>query len=331
MIIPREIAAKYRDLEPYLMQLREQVRGTLQPFCDKNKFALVARIKEPASLSEKIESGRYSAWSELDDLVALSIVIPTLAEEAAVLEFLRATFKEGATRLRGTTKKNPAVFRFDVTRFVGKQKSPLQLEPGQRVYYETPFEIQIRSAFEHAWIVTTHAITFKANNVDWKRLRLAAQLKAAVEQLDMLILGFEDASLKLEESRWPEIEAKKAIVDFLKMQATDGLVPNEVVPKDFNRFGDNIYSLLRASEQFANEEPSRIAETITFALGREIKALGLDHIPRSLSMLQFAFGALCKGEILKPPLNRYVPLITPELELFYPATKAFSVRFNFAG
>src|SRR6185312_12062773 len=114
------------------------------------------------------ESGRYSAWSELDDLVALSIVIPTLAEEVSVLEFLRATFKEGATRLRGTTKKNPAMFRFDVTRFIGKQKSPLQFEPGQRVYYETPFEIQIRSAFEHAWIVTTHAITFKANNVDWK-------------------------------------------------------------------------------------------------------------------------------------------------------------------
>ena len=92
MITPREIKSRYVGLEPYLQQLRKLVRGILQPYCDENKFALVSRIKELDSLAEKIESGRYSSWSEINDLVGFSIIIPTLMEEKAVLGILRSTF-----------------------------------------------------------------------------------------------------------------------------------------------------------------------------------------------------------------------------------------------
>lgn len=47
-----------------------------------------------------------------------------------------------------------------------------------------------------------------AAQVAWNRFRLLAQLKAAVEQLDILILSFEDTSLKIAKNSWPETQAK---------------------------------------------------------------------------------------------------------------------------
>jgi hypothetical protein len=38
-------------------------------------------------------------------------------------------------------------------------------------------------------------LVYKSSEIDWKRLRLAAQIKANVEQLDTLILAFEQTSL----------------------------------------------------------------------------------------------------------------------------------------
>jgi hypothetical protein len=44
---------------------------------------------------------------------------------------------------------------------------------------------------------------------------LTAQLKAAVEQLDTLVLSFEDVARYIEPSVWPEINAKSDLKTFL--------------------------------------------------------------------------------------------------------------------
>lgn len=331
MITPREVTSKYGSLEPYLRPLRDIIRGSLQTYCDEHNFALVSRIKTLDSLSEKIESGRYSKWSEIDDLVGFAIIIPTLTEEHPVLQFLQSIFQEGHTRKRGTTQKAPDVFRFDLTRFVGTVKPPpLAGDRLLDVFHQTPFEIQIRSAFEHAWAVTTHALTFKTKEVDWKRLRLAAQLKAAVEQLDTLILSFEDTSLKLQESEWPDIQAKKRIIEFVVAEADAGRLPAELLPKDFNRFSENVLNAFKASTTSRGKGAEELADSIESVVKREIKELGSDNIPRSISICQFAFACLCKSKLIAPPLRRYVPLITTELETLYPVTREFQPRFNFA-
>jgi ppGpp synthetase/RelA/SpoT-type nucleotidyltranferase len=88
------------------------------------------------------------------------------------------------------------VFRFDCTRFIGRLRSPD--ENTRSPIYDIPFEVQIKSAFEHAWSATTHLLTYKSSEVNWSKLRLTAQLKAAVEQLDTLVLSFEDATKYIE-------------------------------------------------------------------------------------------------------------------------------------
>jgi len=165
--------------EPYLEPVRVRVRDSLWVLCEEKTFALVSRIKTLESASEKVETGRFKSWIEIDDLVAMTVVVPTLAQESVAIDFLQSVFDQIDLRARGSTSKAPDIFRFDSTRFIGRLRSSDESSRGPM--HNVPFEVQIRSAFEHAWSVTTHALTFKSADVSWSKLRLTSQLKAAVE------------------------------------------------------------------------------------------------------------------------------------------------------
>ena len=192
------------------------------------------------------------------------------------------------------------------------------------------FEVQIKSAFEHAWGVTTHALTYKGPAVKWNRLRLTAQLKAAVEQLDLLVLAFEEASLRIDESSWPEIEAREDLNTFFQSAVTAGELPEELAPKDWTRFCENVYHLTNDSNWGARKQPSEVADGIKAAVKAELTELGPDKVPMSISLWQFTFGTLCKRNVLEPPLRRFWPIITPELEMLYPTVTHFSDRFDYS-
>lgn len=238
MITPAQILNKYRSVEPYLELVRSRVREALLAFCDDKGYATSSRIKTLESACEKVETGRYESWSEIDDLVAFSVVTPTLSDEPSVLEFLRTTFQEVATKARGSARKAPEVFRFDCTRFIGSLK-PLGDEVRGPIH-DVGFEVQIRSAFEHAWSVTTHALVYKSADISWSKLRVTSQMKAAVEQLDTLVLSFEDASKYIDPSAWPEINAKSDIRLFFATLLAEKRIPIELAPKDWSRFVDNV-------------------------------------------------------------------------------------------
>jgi len=326
MITPAEINARYVDVEPYLRPLQRYLDSTLSPYCDDQGFAVVSRVKTLESVAEKIESGRYSNWMEIDDLVAFAIVIPTLAEENSVIEFLRKHFRTVAVKHRGGSQKAPEVFRFDSTRFMGRLQPPPESE-GERPIDRIPFEVQVRTAFDHAWNVTTHALAYKSAVIDWKQQRLAAELKATAEKMDLLIMAFQEASLKIPESPWPIIQAKKEIHQFYAEAAEQGLIPRELLPKDWTRFTDNVFDLgMRCHQRLAPEE---IASTVAHAVRAELAALGVEKIPRSLSLWQITLASMSKAGLLKAPLRRHWPLITPELESLYPGLKDFKPRFDF--
>ena len=179
MITPLQILNKYRSAETYLAPVQLRVRESIQTFADGRGFAVTSRLKTLESVSEKVETGRFKSWSEIDDLVAFTVVVPTLAHEASVVTFLQGAFRQVALKPRGSSSKPPDVFRFDCTRFIGKLVSP---DDADAPIFNVPFEVQIKSAFEHAWSVTTHSLTYKSADVNWSKLRLAAQLKAAVER-----------------------------------------------------------------------------------------------------------------------------------------------------
>ena|ERR1700674_9619 len=100
MITPAQILNKYRSFEPYLGRVRTSVRDSLLVLCEAEGFALVSRIKTLESASEKIETGRFESWGGIDDLVAITVVVPTLAHERVVIEFLQSAFDQIEVRAK---------------------------------------------------------------------------------------------------------------------------------------------------------------------------------------------------------------------------------------
>ncbi|MBB4731381.1 RelA/SpoT domain-containing protein [Xanthomonas arboricola] len=317
MLIPAQI--EKRRLENLLQEdyVSQMVSDKILTYCTRRGFAYVGRRKKSESLSEKIETGRFKGWSELDDLFACTIVIPTLADEAEVLDFLKKEFFQVECRLRASSLKDPETFRFDATRFVAYLSEFSK---------EILFEIQIRTAFEHAWSVTTHALAYKGDGVSWRHKRLAAQLRAAVEQLDQLVLGFQEWTAMVTEQQWPETEQKKLIGDFFSLKVGAGEIPIEIVPQSWTRFSENIWTLLsRATGQYRKLDGVFLQESLAM-IDEEMSKLGCSGIPKSTSLHQFCLGVLItRGKISK--VDKYTAMITPELLSIFP--KVADAKINF--
>ena len=284
MIVPLMVRQLFAAANPYVVELSRRVTETVLSYCCDEGYAFASRPKTVESVAEKIETGRFRRWSEIDDLFACTIVIPTLLEEAKVLAFLGRAFLKGTVRSRNTSRKAPDVFRFEATRFIGYLHLPSGTDPKEPLF-ALPFEVQIRSAFEHAWSATTHSLVYKSARVDWRRLRLAAQLKAAVEQLDSLVsMAFEESAGHIESHHWPEIAARTRIVDFYAKQVEVGKIPRELAPKDWSRFAENFWNLLRATKRaFHPAEMEALADKALEIIRSELDTMSAEQVPRSIS------------------------------------------------
>jgi ppGpp synthetase/RelA/SpoT-type nucleotidyltranferase len=313
MIYPSVLERQYQQYLPFVQQISEKVKATMQNFCDSHQgFAFTSRIKKVDSLAEKIETGRFQKWSELNDLFACTVIIPTLLQEGEVIDFCRNTFDITKTVERGQNKKAPDIFRFDSTRIYARLK---RLDTSLDTFlsiFDIIFEIQIKSAFEHAWAVSTHDLVYKSDKLDWKRLRLAAQIKSTVEQLDTLILAFEQASSIIQESKYPEIDKKCSLAVATNQLFEQKKIPEELKPKDMTRFCDNLYNILTRAKKEEN-----IQEVIK-CLKKVIHSTSTKKIPRSISLLQYFFAILVDKQVISLPIEEHHFHITEELITLYP-------------
>ena len=306
MIIPDKIKSKYDFYLPYFIEIQKILDNTLLNYCKENHFAYTSRIKTIESVSEKIESGRYSNWDDIDDLIACVIIIPNLSYEESVIQFLQNIFIEEFLKKKGSRNQSYEVFRFNATRFCGRLNYPSD----NQYLTKINFEVQICSAFEHAWSVTTHDLAYKSQSIDWKILRLAAQLKSTVEQLDMITLGASQINKYIIEHQWPETVIKSKIADFiinLFNNKSIPKIPEEVRPKDLSRLVDNIYTLLdyKSKKKPLIKELENIFNTINKNIEELLKK---DTFPMSLSFFQIIFGILLKENFIKDEIiiKRYV-------------------------
>ncbi|SRR6266487_515805 len=244
MAVPASVREAYEVTAPIARTLAAHIRQTVGAFCEREQLLFTGpRIKSLASVSEKIETGRFEKWTDLDDIVACSVVVPTAVREKDVLAFLRSVYETRDVRYRNSTRKPPDVFRFDTTRFIGA----LTFQDGLDLPIDiarVQFEVQIPTIFEHAWQVVTHDLVYKSADVDWGRQRLAAQLKAAVEQIDLLISSFEASAGSLEVSQYPDLELRGRLVRLFKGLVQIGVISAELVPESWSRFADNVVALV---------------------------------------------------------------------------------------
>lgn len=324
MIYPSILDRKYNQYKPFVDEVAKKVKETLLNFCDTKRYAFTSRIKTIESLAEKIETGRFKKWSDLDDLFACTIIIPTLFHEAEVINFCKNTFEIIRTVKRGQNKKSPDTFRFDSTRIYARLKKNNYPEQGKELnIYEIKFEIQIKSAFEHAWSVSTHDLVYKNSEIDWRKLRLAAQIKATVEQLDMLILAFEQTSEFIENNDYTEIKIKQKLATEINKLFQNGKIPDELKPKDMSRFCDNLYRLL------INVVYEKDIKNIIKQIIQKVQAKKINQIPRSISLFQYFIAILISEKIIDTSINKYYWHITQEVISLYPSLKNIDSTFEY--
>ena len=329
MIIPGVLRRKFRAIEPLVAEASSRAEQTLKLHCEENQFPFVSRYKTEHSLVEKIETGRFKRWSEIDDLYACTVIVPTYAEEKAVVEFCRSVF-DCKVIDRTTFKKDPRVFRFDSIRINANLRQPPGLPRSRELtIYDVPFEIQVRTAFEHAWSVTTHSLVYKSSQVDWRRVRLAAEIKANVEQLDTLIRGFNELSKRVPLSDWPELREKKMIAGHAERWFKNGLVPEEFCPKDISRFADNFWVLIRFYNRRRSEEKRLKIEKALAHLNSVFGGLEGSQFPRSVSFFQFCLGTLKNDGLVDDFRQGYAAHVTPELLEVFPKTAAIEETFDY--
>lgn len=334
MIIPSSIQLLYDQWLKYFKKLEERVESTLLPFCRAEGFIFEGRLKSPDSLAEKIESGRYSSWEKLDDIYACTVAVPLARDEKIVREKLANLFDVSAPKDRRAVPKPPDVFRFDSTRVIARlRKLPdTQIEEGISIF-NILFEVQIKSLFEFAWSKTTHALTYKSNLVDWKRHRLTAHLKAAVEQADFLLVGFEQAAQLVTDGWSQDINDKSALRTFFQELVGSMQIPTEFVPKDWSRFVDNVYTVLQVLDgerpTGRGNRPIRSLTSACDVLREYFSSTDEKKIPRSLSLFQIVLGVLCTSGKFKGHYNDYHLPKGDAFTTFFPKADIPGQEFTF--
>jgi hypothetical protein len=76
--IPQPLITLYNDLLPILDSVEKRVANSLSIYSRERLIPFISRTKTIESVAEKIETGRYASFADLDDLVAVTLVVPSL-------------------------------------------------------------------------------------------------------------------------------------------------------------------------------------------------------------------------------------------------------------
>jgi len=319
-MVPQQLEQKLAEALPLLKELKRQIGDTLGPFADSYNVPFSGRVKTIESIAEKIETGRYKRFSEIDDLVAFTLVIPTGLIEERVVAFCRGVFDVEIVRDKRSTPKGPELFRFDSTRVIAKARPLADLVDLGNSIFAFRFEIQIRTAFEHAWSVATHDLVYKGSTIDWKRIRLAAQLKATTEGLDTAIATFDELAKAVTASPWEKLDGEISVANFVVEALRIGRIPELLKPASLTRFSQNISDLLRSAK------PEVDVRDALRVIDRELNCGRA--LPISLSLHQSFLGILCEQGMIART-DRFRCNVTPELIALYPRSKELKTVFDY--
>ena len=122
---------------------------------------------------------------------------------------------------------------------------------------------------------------------------MAAQIKANVEQLDTLILAFDQMSTIITECDDFDLKIKRNLSTEINKLFESNKIPAELRPKDLNRFCDNLYRLVPLENK-----KDKITASIQL-IKKEINTTPINKIPRSISLFQYFLAILIENKIIE--------------------------------
>lgn len=275
MLIPTHVASIYGDLEPVAEALKTEVDRYM--VSRPQAWHYVSRIKSVESYLQKLETGRVDDPRALEDFFACTVIVPTPAAVAEAMSFVDRFFALESRRPKsGKIRKSASDFRFDDLRLYGRLREPGDLPVGPM--HRMLFEVQIKTLLTHAWGVATHDVVYKSTTTSWARDRIAFQLRAILEHVELAVNGVgaleKSSGLSLE---GVDDERLNAYVQFIESNW-----PSDFVPPDVRRAATSIDGLA-AKFEIDNHE-LRLAVVDSF--DAQALPIGLSPVGYALQVIE---------------------------------------------
>lgn len=319
MKIPRSIRNSYSFFKELYLPLKDSVDDFIISKIKKDSWHYCSRIKSEESYAQKLDLGLFNLDSNnnfyIDDFLGATIVVENLSgisEACKLIEQANESFKISYKRPKSTeiTMKNSSDFCFDELRLYLEWKEP-EYSKRQKLNHLI-FELQIKTFLQHAWSIATHDLTYKTNNLDWNKERIAFQIKGMLEHADLSILEAENlANSSFLAKKHNFTEKKKTIIKFFESNFEGELLPN-----DLNRLAESIAKVLRLSnlkwnilKPILQKELDKNVDVLTNTspMGYVIQAI-INHIPEKFE------------EFLKKFIEKYDKKYTIPQEITLPSS-----------
>jgi ppGpp synthetase/RelA/SpoT-type nucleotidyltranferase len=290
--IPTSFTLPYREQEATAKRLQDLAGTRLRLMCGSNSWLFDDRVKGEESAFAKLQLGDFKRLTDVHDFYAATVVVPTPAELSTAVAATKSTF--GTAIVRRRTVGDPRTFSYDDLHIHVTLGSIAPTEP--EAVKDRVFEVQVRTGLQYAWWRATHDTVFKGGERSWRLGRVASQVRASLELLDILLADLQKAARLRAEKKTREDKAFAAVVKGL------GRWPADRQPKDVLRFFDAIGELATAGDTTED----KIVAVLDGMEGRRLTA------ETEVTPLQAVLGALIERDgpelidNLKP--KRYVLL-----------------------
>lgn len=234
MKIERSVRDHYRSLMDIYNPISEEVSSLLKGACEKNGWIYSSRIKEEDSYALKLATGR-----EVDDFFGCSIVVPSLQHVADAVTLVDSCVAIIDRRPKDVIRHRPTEFSFDSVRLYCQLIDSVKPTP----MHGKKFEVQVKTLLEQAWSQATHDFSYKGGDISWAKERLAAQLKAMLDNVELSISQITTLSSSAVLGRTHEgYENKAKLLAYLRDEL--GKRGGVLMPTDIRRLTDIVHDLL---------------------------------------------------------------------------------------
>jgi ppGpp synthetase/RelA/SpoT-type nucleotidyltranferase len=253
MKVDERIRAEFKRQQSLAERLKERVDDDFVNRSDSWHYE--SRVKSEESFALKIEAGRVRDPAAVEDVFGCVLVVRNALELPAAIDFVRVLYGEPDEQRPASlerTRKSPSDFLFDDVRLYLRYSVPDYLP--QPEFVGVKFEIQIRTFLQHAWAIATHDVVYKADDVNWRRERVAHQIRATLEQAEVAIERMselqETKALPQASSRFDDVNA---IINLLRDEW-----PADQLPHDLRRLSESIAVVARAVDVSIPDGLSRL-------------------------------------------------------------------------
>ena len=311
-----EINSKLSNLTSVLVDIEDRLKSTLSCYCESHDYLFSIRIKDAKSISEKIETGRFRSWEEINDLVACSIIVTESKSVKNTLKYLKSTFEEVTTINKHSSYKRPNEFRFDASRFYGRIRAGKGIEEDSDIR-SIIFEVQVPTLLDYTWQKLTRKISYKNEISDWRLDRISAHFRSNIEQMEVIASNPRQFRSLMTESTWPEIKSKEKICLYFNGKIESGAITKLIEPQSWSRFSDSFYSL--SLSFYDDHTPSK---KISYRIGKSIQIIEdwmtKNEFASSLSLIGNCLGILIDHYNKMPNSGIYKAYISPTMSTLFP-------------